>query len=457
MATQAEIKDWKTLQGIPQADFQTALGEGKYDNFLNDQEFVKAIKENTLFNKPKEDVKPALDTPPASPAPVVASSTPTVPPVEDGNAAPGKDSRKLWERDGFASEEEFYESVKSLRSIVDEKQKLIDRYNGERGKEGRRIKEMEEALKKERQERERLQAVTVNPVAGPVIDVPIAPVAPIPLDGNYDTPEFRAKVEAYQKDVQSYNEKMRAITHEIRQENARLKNEIGEVRTKASTIDTIQQENTQERQQRYAAEQWNTVMTEVNKLQAHDQDLATSKPFEDINNFIRTHGYEEAAKIYPKKDIENFDRICDVIKSYRNVDENGNVDLTSEPRYKNMKSAYYDMLESKGELDKFLLKVKTQGAKEGREQVIKAIQDQGNHARTLPIGASSADIVNEITDANIDDQLKEFGKAEYDSRLRTDVGLQKQVYDLMLRKAEKDPSWLSMIPTAWRVKFEKKG
>lgn len=460
MAIQAEIKDWKELKGVPQTEIQEAFGSGRLDKFLNDPEFVSAIKDPSLFDKPKEEPKPVVNTVTATPTPQPeqANPTPSLPAqsVKESVPAPEQDSRKLWEREGFASEEEFYGSVKHLRSINDEKQKLIDRYNAERGKEGRKLKEMEEALKKEREERARLQTTTQNTVTGPVVDIPAIPVAPVNLDGSYDTPEWRAKVETYQRDIADYNEKMRRITSEMRQENQKLKAEIGEVSKKASTIDTLQQDNLADKQQRVATEQWSVVMNQVDKLQEHDPDLKTSKPFGEINDYIRSRGYEEAVKIFPKKDIDNFDRICDVIKSYRNVDENGNVDLTAEPRYKNMKAAYYDMLETKGELDKFLLKVKTQGAREGREQVVKAIQDQGNHARTLPIGAPQNEIVNEITGSNVDDQLKEFGKPEYDSRLRTDPALQKQVYDLMMRKAESDPQWLSMIPTAWITKFQKK-
>jgi hypothetical protein len=205
------------------------------------------------------------------------------------------------------------------------------------------------------------------------------------------------------------------------------------------------------------AEKWSETMTGVAKLQEHDVDLKTSKPFSEINDFIRTRGYEEASKIFPKKDIENFDKICNVIKETYNVDAEGNIDFSAAPRYKSMKSAYYDILDSKGQLDAFLNKVKNQGAREGREQVIKAINNRENLAQALPIGGGqAADIVNEVTDVDIDRKLAEYSKPEYDMRLRTDVAFQKENYDLLMRKAEKDPSWRSAIPAAWITKFEKR-
>ena len=61
------------------------------------------------------------------------------------------------------------------------------------------------------------------------------------------------------------------------------------------------------------------------------------------------------------------------------------------------------------------------------------------------------------SDADLDAQLTEFSRPEYDNRLKSDAGFQKTVYGLMKRKAEKDPSWRSMIPTAWITKFETQG
>ena len=450
MAVQAEVKDWKSLKGISKEEFSTMLNSGKLDKHLNDQEFVNsAIKGSSLFEKPVESKPPEATVEPAVvpvPAPAVTPEPPA--PVQAGGDL-------WWQKRGFASEQEAVEAQDNLRKLLDEKQEKLDRFNAERGTLGRekqsgqeRIKQLEADLKRERDERSRLQASPSQ--AG---DFPVAPMVPIPEDDLFDTPEYKAKMADYKKDMQTYNEKMSKLITSERLETQKLKAELTENKTRTTDISNDLQENKTERQNKVALDQWNNVLGEVAKLQEHDQSLKTSKAFTEINDFVRTRGYEEASKIYPKKDIENFDRICDVIKAYRNVDDNGHVDFISNPRYKSLKVAYYDMLDTKGELDKFLSTAKSQGAREGREQVIKAIQDQGNRATVLPSGGQSADISSELTDSDLDAKLNEYSRPEYDARSKNDPIFQKEVYDLMVRKAEKDPKWRSMIPTAWITKF----
>jgi len=448
MALQAEVKDWKTLKGIDKGQFSDMMKAGKLDKFLNDQDFINsAVKGEALFEKPTEPkpteaavIQPIIPDPAQATAPA---------PVQDGGA--------WWQKRGFATEQEAVESMDSLRQLNDKKQEQIDRFNAERGRVGKekqadqdRIRQMEAELKRERDERSRLQTGPAQ--AG---DFPVAPIVPIPEDGLFDTPEFKAKMSTYRNDMQSYNEKMSKLISETRSENSKLRSEVQENKSKTTDISNTLQEGQQERQTKIATEQWQSVLVEVAKLQDYDGSLKTSKPFTEINDIVRTRGYDEASKIYPKKDIENFDRICDVIKSYRSVDADGHVDFVAPPRHRSLKVAYYDMLETKGELENFLNSVKTQGAREGREQVIKAISEQGSRATVLPPGGQAGEIVAEITDSDLDSKLEEYSKSQYDSRLKTDPAFQKEVYDLMVRKAERNPEWRSMIPTAWVTKFSK--
>lgn len=448
MAVQAEVKDWKELQGIEQPKFQEMLGAGKLDKFLNDQGFSEAIRSESIFKKAEPKPETVVAPPIPDPAPV-PEATPPAAPVQDGD--------KWWAKRGFASEEEAVNSIDNLRQINDKKQEQIDRFNAERGTIGKekqanqeRINKLEAELKRERDERARVQG------AAHVGDIPVAPIVPIPEDGLFDTPDYKEKMSQYRKDMQAYNEKMSKRELDRQTRISKLETDLAEAKNKTTDISASLQEGEQERRTKIALEQWQSVLGEVTKLQDHDVSLKTSKPFSEINDYVRTRGYEEAAKIYPKKDIENFDRICDVIKAYRNVDDHGTVDFVSAPRYKSLKLALYDMLETRGELDKFLTGVRTQGEKTGREQVIKAINEQGNRATVLPPGGQAADIVSEITDSDLDAKLREYAKPEYDTRTKTDPLFQKEVYDLMVRKAEKDPSWRSMIPTAWITKFAPK-
>jgi predicted nuclease with TOPRIM domain len=455
MAIQAEVKDWKTLRGIGKEQFAGMMKEGKLDRFLNDQEFVNtAVKGIEDFTKPVESAKPT-ETPVSSPTPSAEPVPVTTPPAPV--QAGGGDA--WWAKRGFASEQEAVESIDNLRQLNDEKQTKLDRFNAERGTLGRekqtnqeRIRQLEADLKRERDERSRLQTGAVQ--AG---EFPVSPIVPIPEDGLFDTPEFKAKMADYRKDMQSYNEKMSKLISETRLENQKLKADVTENRSKTTEIDSALQETQLERQTKLATEQWQTVLGEVAKLQDYDPALKTSKPFTEINDFVRTRGYEEASKIYPKKDMENFDRLCDVIKTYRSVDGEGHVDFAAPARHRSLRVAYHDMLEATpGKLDEFVTNLKTQGERQGREQVIKAISEQGSRATVLPPGGQAGEIIAEITDSDLDQKLTEYSKPQYDSRLKSDPALQKEVYDLMVRKAEKDPSWRSMIPTAWITKFQQK-
>jgi hypothetical protein len=197
-------------------------------------------------------------------------------------------------------------------------------------------------------------------------------------------------------------------------------------------------------------------MKEVGKLQEINPTLKMSQSFEEVNAVVRGQGYEAAVKQFPKKDIDNFEKVCDVIKEYYHTDNDGNILYGQSPKHNTMKAAYYNYLDRRGELDAFLNNAKQEGERKGREQVVNALETQGNHATTLPPGGAEGDPASEKTQDDIEKKLFEYSKSEYDAKLSADPAFRKEVYDLMNKAGEKNPQWLSMISPKWKEEFEQK-
>jgi hypothetical protein len=442
MATEA-VKDWKELQGIDQTEFTKRFESGEFDKFMNDQGFVEAQKTLKLFEKPQTTDAPPAPEPASTPAP-----------------APAKDE-PWWKTQGYESEKEYQEAVSNTRELLEKKQSQIDRFNAERGKAGEetkdQIKRLEDELAKTRK---KLEARPASP--GQVaVEAPEIPILPVPEDGDYSSADYQAKFRTYQEQMKEYNRKRKEFDSSVSGLHKKISDteqKLSELTGKASVLETESNTSKQERLQETIQKSWGNTMSEVAKLQDFDTGLKTSKPFEEINQVVRTRGYEEAAKIYPKKDIENFDRICDIIKEYHHVDNNGIIDHTRSPKHRSLKAALYNILDEQGKLDEHLHRIKAEGERKGREQVVDALHKQGEAAKPLPSGGAEKTILEETTDTDVIKQLTEYAKPEYDAKINADPALRKQVFDLMVKAADKDPKWGVMIPQKWKEEFtQKKG
>jgi len=439
---QEAVKEWKELQGIKPEDFSKRFETGEFDRFMNDPGFVEAQKSQKLFEQPQET---------QSPQPVAEPETPKPAP------APVKDE-PWWKTEGYENEAEYQESVKNMRGLLDKKQSQIDGFNAERGKQGEESKKEKVRLEKELADaRKKLAA---KPASSQVaVEAPEMPILPVPEDGDYSSADYQSALRRYQDGMKDYAKKRKDFDSSvsgIHKKLADTEQKLADLSGKTSLIESESKASKEDRLRETINKSWQNTMSEVAKLQDFDVSLKTSKPFEEINTVVRTRGYEEAAKIYPKRDVENFDRICDIIKEFHHVDGNGVIDHTQSPKHRSIKAALYNVLDGEGKLDEFLHQIKTDGARKGREEVINALNKKGETARTLPAGGEEKTILEEMTSTDLDKKLDEYSKREHDDRLKADPVFRKEVYDLMMKKAEKEPTWNAMIPPKWKEEFTQK-
>lgn len=437
MAPEA-VKDWKELKGINQDEFNKRFETGEFDKFMNDKEFVEAHTSKALFEKAPDSPPP--DSPPASDPP-----------------RPSVKEEPWYRQKGYDTEEEYQNAVENMRGLVEKKQGQIDQFNAERGQVGEKSKERIEKLENELAEAKTRLTEAEKRSAPGAVEVPEMPSMPVPEDGDYNSDDYQRKLRDYREKVQEYNKKRREFDSGVFEKLNKSEKTLSDLRNKTTVIEGDQKSQSENRRQEIAQKAWGHTLSQISELQEFDPKLKTSKPFEEINRVIRTRGYEEAAKLYPKKDIENFDRICDVIKEYQYVDEKtGNIDYAQSPRHNSIKAAFYNLLDREGKLDEFLHNAKTEGKRKGREEVIDALHKKDGAAKPLPSGGEERPLLEEETQDEVVKKLKEYSKREYDAKLDADPAFRKEVYDLMNKAGEKDPHWLRMIPSKWREEFSQK-
>jgi hypothetical protein len=433
MATEA-VKDWKELKGINPDEFNKRFEMGEFDKFMSDKEFVNAHTSKALFEKPQGD--PSVKPEPEPPKP--------------------SDQDEPWYRkEGYESEEEYREAVVKLRELAEKKQSQIDQFNAERGKAGEKNKEQIAQLEKARDEYKRKAEEAAKNSSKGTVDVPEEPIPPVPEDGDYGSAEFLQRYKSYQQDLKAYNTKRREYDSKVYTKLSETEKTLADLKGKTSLIESDHKTEKEKNAQEVIKKSWGNTMSEVAKLQEFDPALKMSKSFEEVNRVIQNRGYEEAAKLYPKKDIENFDRICDIVKEYHHVQE-GKIDYSRPARHRSIKAAYYNLLDGEGKLDEYLHSVKSDGARQGREQVIEAINKRGDAAKPLPPGGAEKPLLEEMTETDLDKKLSEFSKPEYDAKLNADPAFRKEVFELMTQKAQRSPEWDRMIPPKWKEEFTPK-
>ena len=438
------VKDWKDLKGISQDDFNKRFDTGEFDDFMEDKSFFEAQNDGSLFQKAEE-------------APIVE---PEKKPEPEATIAPPDDKgepKLWWQEQGYESEQEGIEKAKNLRDLLAKKQSQIDRFNAERGDVvGKTKAELEQARKEKLALQDELKKLRESGASSPpVVNAPRMPISPIPEDGDYGGEAFREKYKKYQAEVEDYNNKSAEFAKyvsEVRAENATIKSTVDEYGNSVKTVVKSQTDLDQANAVKRAGEEWSGLMNQVKVLQEHDPILKTSKSFDEINDFVRKSGMEEAAAIYSKVDIDNYNTLVNVIKDYHNFDEKGNLYVNSKPKYKSIKSAWMDHIQETGKFDEYIARIKNGAAKEGREQVIEAIDQQRNSATTLPVGSDLKDNVEQLTAEQRRDLLAKYSGKEYDARIEEDSIFRKEVYTLM----KQEPGYEAAIPTAWIEEFETK-
>ena len=127
------VKTWEELKGTNRDEFNKRFDTGEFDDYMEDHGFINAMNDGSLFDKPQDsEIEPGESLPAETPEQKVAPSEPK----EDG---------PWWKQKGFESEQEVSEKFDNLNELLTKKQEQINKFNGERGTLGERLKKLEQA------------------------------------------------------------------------------------------------------------------------------------------------------------------------------------------------------------------------------------------------------------------------------------------------------------------------
>ena len=436
------VKTWEELKGTNRDEFNKRFDTGEFDDYMEDHGFINAMNDGSLFDKPQDsEIEPGESLPAETPEQKVAPSEPK----EDG---------PWWKQKGFESEQEVSEKFDNLNELLTKKQEQINKFNGERGTLGERLKKLEQAEQEKQDLLKKIKELESRPVQqGTPAEPPAYPIAPEPEDGDFGSPEYKVARAAYEKEVKEFPSKLAAfVKNTITAETTKLQELINKAGQGVKEVKSFQTSQENRSREQKAKEVWGNMMGEVKKLQEYDPALVTKSPWEEINNIVADKGYDEASKTLPKSDFQNWERIAKIIQEYRPFDENSNLVVDAKPNHKSLRAAYINHLDETGQIDSFLTNLKNGAARQGREQVINAIETQRNTATPLPANSDSPEGMVAMTMDEIDKKLVEYGRSEYDQQLKDDPKFRREVYDLMKKK----PGMEVVIPAEWKKEFEPK-
>ena len=453
MEPQAE--KWQDLRGkfnSPESeDYKKAMDEGKFDPYLGDKAFMDSQNDGSFFEKPNEE-PPNMDALQPQTSNLADEPKPEATP-EPPSGEQDTSNEPLWKQKGFASEKEMVEKFDLYNTLLEKKQEQIDRFNRERGQEGLKTKKELFEVQKRANELQALLDAQKNATPDVDIELPSMPEFPIAEDGDYASADFGGKVKEYQQKMMDYNAKVRKfgdVSVRTARELAETRRLISEQGEKLNNLSTFTEVQKREHVQKQAINAWNETVSQINDLQKDFPELKTTKSFEDINSLINTYGAEAAYAQLPGKDVEVHKQIVDIVRSYRDFDDDGNIVAESKPKFSTLKSAHIDKLVATGKWDEYLKRHAEEAAVRGRKQVIDKMQEVDSGARTLPIGGEQQDIVRSSTQGEDLAMLEHYATPEGELDLRSNIGKRRQYVELLQRNG-----MATAIPDEYLKEYQK--
>jgi len=307
MAADAEIKD----QDISKFH---EMSDSEKKEFLGTPEGRKAILNPNL----RKELVVGKSGPQVLEEPVQEESV-SEPLIEDKAEKAAGDNESLDVLDGYKSKEEMKEHIDRLQKLTDDQKSQLDDFNAERGKNGQKVKDLEEKVAEYNRELSEAKESGVKTDEKPLVVDPSAfvlPEAPIPPEGDvFDEGYLKAKSEYDAKVQKSFNTFAKAFGA-LEEKSRNLEGKLSEVAEYVSSDRENQIKESVDNSTK-------SIYSEVEGLQNNFGDLKTSVPFGDIDVQVARYGWDHVKQKLNPSDLSAVSRIYEVLASYGSKDESG--------------------------------------------------------------------------------------------------------------------------------------